>query len=191
MSASAIAAAKATAPLLERGLQRNSESNEKSSLVLLGDKTGGKPKPGRMTNISKGEKADWPYKNPRLSTPMRVADLLSRMTLEEKAAQMMCVWQQKAATLVDADGKFDLEKARRGFKRGHGLGQVGRPSDAGSPPAEPWRGQTARGMAELTNAGIISHVRGRVRVVDRQGLEAASCECYKTVRALYDRLLPS
>jgi CRP-like cAMP-binding protein len=45
-------------------------------------------------------------------------------------------------------------------------------------------------MAELTNAGIISHVRGRVRVVDRQGLEGASCECYKTVRALYDRLLP-
>ena len=46
-------------------------------------------------------------------------------------------------------------------------------------------------MAELTNAGIISHVRGRVRVVDRQGLEGASCECYKTVRALYDRLLPA
>ena len=46
-------------------------------------------------------------------------------------------------------------------------------------------------MAELTNAGIISHVRGRVRVVDRPGLEAASCECYRTVRALYDRLLPA
>lgn len=45
-------------------------------------------------------------------------------------------------------------------------------------------------MAELTSAGIISHVRGRVRVVDRAGLEAASCECYKTVRTLYDRLLP-
>jgi CRP-like cAMP-binding protein len=45
-------------------------------------------------------------------------------------------------------------------------------------------------MAELTNAGIISHVRGRVRVVDRPGLEGASCECYKTVRALFDRLLP-
>jgi CRP-like cAMP-binding protein len=46
-------------------------------------------------------------------------------------------------------------------------------------------------MAELTNAGIISHVRGRVRIVDRQGLESASCECYKTVRTLYDRLLPT
>jgi beta-glucosidase len=67
------------------------------------------------------------------------------MTLEEKAAQMVCVWQQKAQTLVDADGNFDLQKARATFKKGHGLGQVGRPSDAG-------KGQDARGMAELTNA---------------------------------------
>ena len=33
----------------------------------------------------------------------RVRDLLSRMTLEEKAAQMMCVWQEKAGKLVDAE----------------------------------------------------------------------------------------
>lgn len=44
-------------------------------------------------------------------------------------------------------------------------------------------------MAQLTSAGIISHVRGRVRIVDRKGLEEASCECYKTVRTLFDRLL--
>jgi beta-glucosidase len=74
----------------------------------------------------------------------RTADLLSRMTLEEKAAQMMCVWQQKADTLVDASGKFDLEKAKRAFAHGNGIGQVGRPSDAGG-------GQGARGQAELTN----------------------------------------
>ncbi len=74
------------------------------------------------------------------------------MTLEEKAAQMMCVWQQKRDTLVDAQGKFDLSKAEAAFKKGYGLGQVGRPSDAGAPPGEPWKGQTARGMAELTNA---------------------------------------
>jgi beta-glucosidase len=65
--------------------------------------------------------------------------------LEEKAAQMMCVWQQKADTLVDADGRFDPQKARKAFKDRRGLGQVGRPSDAG-------KGQDARGMAELTNA---------------------------------------
>jgi len=67
------------------------------------------------------------------------------MTLEEKAAQMMCVWQEKAKTLVDADGQFDPAKARAAFKKGHGLGQVGRPSDAG-------KGLDARQMAELTNA---------------------------------------
>ncbi|HTZ31976.1 MAG TPA: glycoside hydrolase family 3 N-terminal domain-containing protein [Methylomirabilota bacterium] len=72
-------------------------------------------------------------------------DLLSRMTLQEKAAQMFSVWQQKPLTLVDADGKFDLSKAKQSFKNGHGLGQVGRPSDAG-------KGLNPRQMAETTNA---------------------------------------
>src|ERR1017187_2376543 len=85
------------------------------------------------------------YRNATLPAAKRVKDLLSRMTLEEKAAQMMCVWQKKAETLLDADGNFDLAKAKAAFKKRHGLGQVGRPSDAG-------KGQDARGMAELTNA---------------------------------------
>ena len=74
------------------------------------------------------------------------------MTLAEKAAQMLCVWQQKAQTLVDPQGNFDPAKAKAAFRKRHGLGQVGRPSDAGAPPGEPWKGQSARGMAELTNA---------------------------------------
>ena len=86
-----------------------------------------------------------PYRNPDLPVAKRLKDLLSRMTLEEKAAQMMCVWQKKAEMLVDAEGHFDLRKAKRAFRAGHGIGQVGRPSDAG-------KGQDARGMAELTNA---------------------------------------
>ena len=85
------------------------------------------------------------YRNPAVSAANRVKDLLSRMTLEEKAAQMMCVWQKKSETLVDADGNFVLRKAKAAFKKGHGLGQVGRPSDAG-------KGKNAREMAELTNA---------------------------------------
>jgi beta-glucosidase len=93
-----------------------------------------------------------PYKNPKLPVLKRVADLLGRMTLEEKAAQMMCVWQQKAEKLLNAEGKFDLSKAKAAFRKRHGLGQVGRPSDAGAPPSDPRNGQTARGMAELTNA---------------------------------------
>ncbi len=93
-----------------------------------------------------------PYKNPALSSKKRTRDLLSRMTLQEKAAQMMCVWQEKAQKLVDEHGCFDPVKARKAFASGHGLGQVGRPSDAGSHPATPAEGQNARGMAELTNA---------------------------------------
>jgi CRP-like cAMP-binding protein len=32
---------------------------------------------------------------------------------------------------------------------------------------------------ELQKAGLITYQRGRIRIVDRKGLEAASCECYK------------
>src|SRR5271169_2530439 len=85
------------------------------------------------------------YLNPALPAARRTKDLLSRMTLEEKAAQMMCVWREKADTLVDADGKFDLSKAKRAFKDRRGLGQVGRPSEAG-------KGLKARDTAELANA---------------------------------------
>src|ERR1041384_1736251 len=92
------------------------------------------------------------YRTPAAPVARRVKDLLARMTLEEKAAQMMCVWQEKAMKLVDADGNFDFKKAKAAFGQGRGLGQVGRPSDAGSNPATPANGKTARGMAELTNA---------------------------------------
>lgn len=41
----------------------------------------------------------------------------------------------------------------------------------------------------LQRAGLIRYVRGRVTVLDRAGLEAASCECYPIVQGEYDRLL--
>ena len=49
-----------------------------------------------------------PYRNPKLAAAKRVKDLLSRMTLPEKAAQMTCVWQRKADTLVDATEKMSF-----------------------------------------------------------------------------------
>jgi len=85
------------------------------------------------------------YKDPAQPSARRVKDLLRRMTLEEKAAQMLCIWQKKSETMIDAQGNFDLAKAKKSFRNGRGLGQVGRPSDAGG-------GRTARQMAELTNS---------------------------------------
>jgi beta-glucosidase len=85
------------------------------------------------------------YKDSKAAPEKRARDLLRRMTLAEKAAQMMCVWQKKGETLVDAEGRFDPAKAKKAFRDRCGLGQVGRPSDAG-------KGLGARAMAELTNA---------------------------------------
>ena len=42
----------------------------------------------------------------------------------------------------------------------------------------------------LQRAGFIRYTRGKITVVDREGLEAASCECYAAVREEIDRLLP-
>ena len=41
----------------------------------------------------------------------------------------------------------------------------------------------------LQEQGLISYVRGRIQILDRRGLEAAVCECYKVVKDEYDRLL--
>jgi CRP-like cAMP-binding protein len=38
----------------------------------------------------------------------------------------------------------------------------------------------------LQQSGLIRYTRGRVRVLDRAGLEAGSCECYATIAAAYD-----
>ena len=42
----------------------------------------------------------------------------------------------------------------------------------------------------LQDAGLIRYRRGGIRVLDRAGLESASCECYGIVRRVFDRLLP-
>ena len=42
----------------------------------------------------------------------------------------------------------------------------------------------------LQKAGLISYRRGTITVLNRPGLEARSCECYRVVKAEFDRLLP-
>jgi hypothetical protein len=38
-------------------------------------------------------------------------------------------------------------------------------------------------------AGLISYRRGKIQIVDRPGLERASCECYAVVRERFDAFL--
>jgi beta-glucosidase len=90
------------------------------------------------------------YKNPKLSIEQRVADLLARMTLEEKLAQIESAWGNRAFVretqpfLADEKGVFLPERAQITLK--NGLGQVSRPSE------NPGGNGGPREMAELTNA---------------------------------------
>ena len=40
----------------------------------------------------------------------------------------------------------------------------------------------------IQKAGLIKYSHGRMTILDRRGLEAASCECYATVKEHFDRL---
>ena len=44
---------------------------------------------------------------------------------------------------------------------------------------------------KLHQAGLITYSRGRIKVIDRPGLEKRTCECYAVVKKEYDRLLPA
>lgn len=43
----------------------------------------------------------------------------------------------------------------------------------------------------LQDAGLIKYSRGRITVLDREGLETRTCECYAVVKKEFDRLLPA
>jgi CRP-like cAMP-binding protein len=43
---------------------------------------------------------------------------------------------------------------------------------------------------ELQKAGLIRYTHGKVTILDRTGLEAASCECFQIIQGHYLRVLP-
>ena len=52
------------------------------------------------------------------------------------------------------------------------------------------RASVTTAAGALQDAGFIRYSRGRVAILDRQGLEQAACECYGIIRSEFDRLLP-
>jgi len=86
------------------------------------------------TSNSQGTTPD--YKNPKLSVDARVADLLKRMTIEEKVAQLTCLWQQRPEVRAAGDlstdrGDLSPEKAQQVMK--YGIGQIGRQRERKGP----------------------------------------------------------
>src|SRR5215468_9679961 len=88
------------------------------------------------------------YRDPRLPIDERVTDLLERMTLEEKVAQLGGAW----VTDLVAGGRFDEDTARRKLR--HGTGHVTRIGAS--------TGLRPRESAELANAiqrTLLDHTR--------------------------------
>ncbi len=104
--------------------------------------------------MNKTENKKHPYWNPDLPVELRVQDLLSRMTLEEKVAQMLCVWQSKCGTFFDEKGHFNPQSSKLNLQ--NGLGQIGRLSDAAG-------GLTAYKTAQMANA-IQEYMRKNTRL---------------------------
>jgi beta-glucosidase len=90
--------------------------------------------------------ADAAYKNANLPTNERVADLLSRMTLGEKIAQITALWENKV-DIQDQQDRFDPTKASALYP--DGIGQISRPSDTRGPgsPRQIRRRSTADSVA--------------------------------------------
>ena len=93
------------------------------------------------TTLAAGE----PYRNAELPVEQRVADLLDRMTLEEKAAQLQAIWF-KRQLLETEKGEFIEEQAEEVL--GLGIGHVARPSE-NKHPVSP--NKTPLAMARFVN----------------------------------------
>jgi beta-glucosidase len=90
------------------------------------------------------------YKDAKAPVDARVEDLLARMTLEEKVAQVMTIWQQKPDIM---DDKSEFDPAKFDAKFPNGIGQFTRPGDdkgPASPRTSKWR--DIEGTVRLVNA---------------------------------------
>jgi beta-glucosidase len=90
------------------------------------------------------------YTDPNAPVEARVEDLLARMTLEEKVAQLLSIWDAKSEVF---DAKLEFDPAKMAQKYPNGIGEFARPSDAtgpSSPRVVP--GRDVRGTIRLVNA---------------------------------------
>ena len=101
------------------------------------------------------------YLDPAAPVAERVADLLPRLSLDEKIAQIITLWDGKGA-LLDAERRLVPERLGAAFP--HGIGQVARPADSkGEGINSAVNGRGVRATVELVNA-YQQHARQHTRL---------------------------
>ncbi len=113
-----------------------------------------------INNKVRAQTEKMPYKNAQLSVDERVKDLLGRMTIEEKVAQMMCLWMEKPndnskvpKAQMPLGGEFSpaLAKERMPF----GMGQFARQREyRDAKRAAEYANTTQKWVIENTRLGI-------------------------------------
>lgn len=84
--------------------------------------------------------------------------------------QRLCRWLLVSSDCLHSDS-LDLTQQSLADMLGKHLNQVGRVA------------------LDLQKSGLIRYVHGRITILDRKGLETASCECYRIVKKWTDELL--
>src|SRR5438067_1143673 len=118
------------------------------------------------------------YRDPRAPIETRVRDLLGRMTLEEKAAQLRALWFGKSAFL-DTVGAFSPAKAATALA--DGIGQIARPGDTFG--TSRMRTETFRGVEETV--ALVNAIQGHLVERTRLGIPALFHE--ETAHGLAER----
>ena len=92
-------------------------------------------------------------------------------SLHHRLEQQLCRWLLMRADLVPADA---LTATHEIIGNMLGVRRAGVTGEA----------------RKLQAVGLIQYRRGKVKVIDRAGLERLACECFGVVKAEYERLLP-
>jgi beta-glucosidase len=110
------------------------------------------------------------YKDARAPVDLRVRDLLGRMTLEEKVAQVIALWATKAQVM--RPGTLDFDAARATAAYPNGIGQITRPSDGRGGPesAEVAGGTGARWRGSASTIAFINAAQRWATMQTRLGI---------------------